>query len=100
MQQQQQQQQEQQQWQQDGSAMPPMQVTPERHEMLEQQQQVQRMQGRYDEQMRRLQEHTRTVEWHRTRHVMCDVILLCGFIVWCLLSRRVAYSPQTETRRL
>ena len=47
--------------------MPPMQVKPERHEMLEQKQQVQRMQGRYDEQMRRLQEHTRTVEWLRAQ---------------------------------
>ena len=33
--------------------------------MLEQQQQVQRMQGKYYEQMKRLQEHTGTVEWLR-----------------------------------
>eukprot|EP00964_Phaeocystis_antarctica_P149178 scaffold116219_cov60-Phaeocystis_antarctica.AAC.4 len=77
--------------------------------MLEQQQQVQRMQGKYGEQMKRLQrQHTGTVEWLRAQpgfsggercdinedvcvrlgweavHAMCNDMLLCGFILLSL----------------
>ena len=43
--------------------MPPEQLEAERQAELEQQQQVQRMEGEYDEQMKRLLEQQRTMEW-------------------------------------
>lgn len=61
--QQQQQQSRQQQQQQDGTAVAPEQLEAEKQEEHEQQQQVQRMEGEYDEQMKRLLGQQRTMEW-------------------------------------
>ena len=62
-QQQQQQRRRQQQEQQDSTALPPEQLETEKQEEFEQQQQVQRMEGEYDEQMKRLLGQQRTMEW-------------------------------------
>ena len=48
---------------QDDTAVPPEQLEAERQDELEQQQQVQRMEGEYDEQMKRLLAQQRTMEW-------------------------------------